>query len=169
MHAAKSTVTPSDSSNHENKRTPRGLLIRPRQQFKYAFILVAGGILAQSAVVAMMAYFINGTATNVLASHNLDPGVGEAISHAINLACTFMMLIAVAFALVAVLIGVRLSHRIYGTMVPFSRHIEQLKNGNYAARIRLRKSDDLYEMKDALNSLAATLEEKYSNSNSRHG
>jgi hypothetical protein len=170
MHAAKNPATPSlDPAALDGKRSPRGILVRPRQQFRYAFMLVAGGILAQSAVVAVMAYFINATASNVLASHNISPEVGQAISQSVNLACGFMMLMALAFALVAVLIGVKLSHRIYGTMVPFSRHIEQLRSGNYAARIRLRKRDDLYEMKDALNGLAATLEEKYSNPNARHG
>jgi signal transduction histidine kinase len=150
-------------STHDalSKRTPTGVLIRPRQQFRYAFILVAGGILAQSLVIGLMAYFINSTITNVIDTHHLDSEVATTITHAISLSLFILMVVAVAFALVAVLIGVKLSHRIYGPMVPFTRHIELLRNGRYNTRMNLRKSDDLVELKDALNSLAETLEARH--------
>lgn len=143
------------------KRTPTGTIIRPRQQFKYAFILVAGGILAQSIVIGVVAYFIHSTISNVIDTHHLDPEIGQMITQSITLSMSILMVVAVAFALVAVLIGVKLSHRIYGPLVPFARHIEQLKTGNYSVRMNLRKTDDMNELKDALNSLAETLESKY--------
>jgi nitrogen fixation/metabolism regulation signal transduction histidine kinase len=159
---AKSNVTelPTPSSSPA-RRAPKGILVRPRQQFRYAFVLVAGGILAQSVVIGAMAYFINSTVSNVIEVHNLDASVGTTITHAITLSMTLLMIIAVAFALVAVLIGVRLSHRIYGPLVPFTRHIDKLKEGHYSARLNLRRTDDLVELKDALNSLAETLQARH--------
>jgi signal transduction histidine kinase len=151
----------TNSQSSDSRRTPHGVLVRPRQQFKYAFLLVAGGILAQSLVIAVIAYFINSSVATVFDQNHLDPGVGTTITHAINLALSILMLVAIGFALVAVLIGVKLSHRIYGPMVPFTRHIQHLKDGNYQVRMNLRKNDDMVELKDALNSLAASLEARY--------
>jgi signal transduction histidine kinase len=147
--------------NPPSRRAPKGILIRPRQQFRYAFVLVAGGIIAQSIVIGAMAYFINSTISNVIDTHQLDPAVGATITHAITLSMSLLMIIAVAFALVAVLIGVRLSHRIYGPLVPFTRHIDLLKEGHYSARLNLRRTDDLIELKDALNSLSEALHARH--------
>ena len=144
-----------------DKRSPSGILIRPRQQFRYAFVLVAGGVIAQSIVIATTSYFVNGTIRNVSESQQIDPAVGQAITHTITVSMTLLMIIAAAFALVAVLIGVKLSHRIYGPMVPFNRHIEKLKQGYYSHRMNLRKTDDLVELKDALNSLAEELQARH--------
>lgn len=143
------------------RRAPKGILIRPRQQFRYAFVLVAGGIIAQSVVIGAMAYFINSTIANVVDTHQLDPAVGATITHAITLSMSLLMLVAVAFALVAVLIGVKLSHRIYGPLVPFTRHIDKLKDGHYSNRMNLRRTDDLVELKDALNGLAEALQARH--------
>lgn len=143
------------------QRQPKGNIIRPRQQFRYAFVLVAGGILAQSAVVGSVAYFIHLTIANVIDTHQIDPDVGQIITNAITVSLFILMVVAIAFAMVAVLIGVKLSHRIYGPLVPFARHIEHLKAGNYSVRMNLRKNDDMVELKDALNGLAEVLEEKY--------
>jgi HAMP domain-containing protein len=52
------------------------------------------------------------------------------------------------------------SHRIYGPTVALRRHIDNLKQGNYQARIRLRKHDELKNIAADLNSLAKILEEK---------
>ena len=41
------------------RRTPLGTMVRPRQQLRYAMILVCGGILAQSLVIGLVAFFIH--------------------------------------------------------------------------------------------------------------
>lgn len=162
MEARKHVENHSEPQSQDPlRRAPKGILIRPRQQFRYAFVLVAGGILAQSAVIGAMAYFINSTITNVVDTHQLDPVVGATITHAITISMSLLMLVAVAFALVAVLVGVKLSHRIYGPLVPFTRHIEKLKEGHYSNRMNLRRTDDLVELKDALNGLAEALQARH--------
>lgn len=153
-------MTPVDPSP-DKRSVPKGLFVRPRQQFKYAFLLVAGGVLAQSIVIGFMAYFINSTITSVVDNHKLDPEVGASITQAITLSMSLLLVVAVAFALVAVLIGVKLSHRIYGPLVPFNRHIDKLKDGYYSARMNLRRTDDLVELKDALNGLAEALQARH--------
>jgi signal transduction histidine kinase len=80
------------------------------------------------------------------------------LSSATYVAFGLMILVTgLAFA-----VGVRLSHRIYGPIVPINRFIEALSSGEYTARIALRKGDDMIELKDALNRLAEALEKRHS-------
>ena len=152
---------PSPTASDRRQRT-KGMLVRPRQQFRYAFLMVAGGILVQSIVIASAAFLMNHTISGVIEMHTLEPSVGSALTQMVNISFALLAVLSAAFALVAVLIGVRLSHRIYGPMVPFLRHIEHLMQGNYGVRMNLRRTDDMVELKDALNNLAETLENKYS-------
>lgn len=150
-----------DIDTDNNRRAVKGTLIRPRQQLKYAMILVCGGVLAQSLIIGAVALFINRSIENLTVTYNLDPQIGQSIAHSITNSMMLVMLVATAVAMAAILAGIKLSHRIYGPMVPFQRHIDQLKAGNFASRIRLRKNDDMIEIRDALNDLAITLEERY--------
>lgn len=146
----------------DNRRAGvKGSLVRPKQQLKYAMILVGGGILAQSFVIGAMALFLNRTVQHITQLQEIDPQLGVSITQAITSAMILILLVATAVAVGAIFIGLKLSHRVYGPMVPFQRHIEELKAGNYASRISLRKNDDLVEIRDALNDLAITLEDRY--------
>jgi hypothetical protein len=151
----------SNVANLDNRRTPKGKLIRPRQQIKYAMVFVCGGIIAQSAIIGTVVFLMHRSIATLTETYHLDPEVGATIANSITNGLILTMLVATAVAMFAILYGIKLSHRIYGPMVPFQRHIEELKNGNYKARIRLRKDDELIEIRDALNDLAITLEEKY--------
>lgn len=67
------------------------------------------------------------------------------------------------FVLYVVLLAsvcVAYTHRLIGPLRPFSRHVEELTNGNYANRVVLRKGDlDMYnEYAEKLNQLAVNLE-----------
>ena len=147
----------------DSRRPVSGRLVRPRQQLKYAMILVCGGIVAQSLIIGAVVYFMNQSIATITAKSNLDPEVIAVITNAITNSLVLVMLVATAVAMAAILIGVKLSHRIYGPMIPFRRHIDELKDGNFGSRIRLRKDDDLLEIRDALNDLAITLEDRYKN------
>ncbi len=160
-HATNLELQAKEDNDLDNRRKVKGKLVRPRQQFKYAMILVCGGILAQSIVIGVVAYFLNNSLATISELHNLDPQIATSIANSISASLVLVLLVATGVALGSVLIGVRLSHRVYGPMIPFRRHIEQLKAGNYTARIRLRKSDDLIELRDALNDLAITLEDQH--------
>jgi signal transduction histidine kinase len=59
---------------------------------------------------------------------------------------------------IAIWRGFRLSHRIWGPVIPLRRQINDLKNGNYQARIQLRPGDEFVELAEDLNALAHSLE-----------
>lgn len=50
------------------------------------------------------------------------------------------------------------SHRIFGPAVPLQRQIQDLINGNYEARVKLRAGDEFKELASSLNELAEKLQ-----------
>ncbi|HEY5657539.1 MAG TPA: hypothetical protein VIY27_07090 [Myxococcota bacterium] len=67
--------------------------------------------------------------------------------------------LTILYALVVIVISVGYAHRMVGPSVPLQRHIEALKNGDYASRVKLRKHDAFEELAENLNELARMLEE----------
>lgn len=52
----------------------------------------------------------------------------------------------------------KLTHRYYGPLVAIYRFLDQLQQGNYTARVTIRKGDELGELVQRLNHLAEKLE-----------
>lgn len=52
------------------------------------------------------------------------------------------------------------SHRVIGPTVPIRRHLKELAEGNYSARIKIREKDEFKEIAEDLNHLAEVLESK---------
>ncbi len=65
---------------------------------------------------------------------------------------------SVAYVMLMLAITVMYTHRLVGPTVAFRRHIENIKNGDYASRIALRRSDAFNEVATELNELAQMLE-----------
>jgi signal transduction histidine kinase len=65
------------------------------------------------------------------------------------------------FAVLGLFIGLMLSHRIYGPMIPIRNHVSKLINGDYSSRIHLRPSDEFKELASDLNALAERLNQKH--------
>lgn len=68
----------------------------------------------------------------------------------------------VLYILLLAAVCVAYTHRLVGPLRPFTRHVDALSRGDYASRVRLRKSDlELYDDYAAkLNALAVHLETK---------
>ena len=65
----------------------------------------------------------------------------------------------VLYIVVVVILSVAYAHRMIGPMVPIRRQIEALKNGDYSARVTLRKRDAFGDLAADLNELTRMLEE----------
>jgi signal transduction histidine kinase len=126
---------------YRNRPTLSGFFVRPRQQLRLAFLVVTGLFLVNSLLAALLIYDID----------NLTPGwiVG------------YVLLATIVLSLYVVAAGMIISHRIFGPIVSLKRHIASLREGQYTARLQLRQTDDLAELKDALNDLAVALENRH--------
>ena len=65
------------------------------------------------------------------------------------------------FAFVLITTVFKLTHRYYGPLVSIREFLKQLELGNYSCRISIRKKDHLQKLVAQLNHLAASLEKKH--------
>ncbi len=67
-------------------------------------------------------------------------------------------MLTIAYLLTVVAVAIVILHRLVGPTVALRRQVEALKNGDYSARVSLRRNDAFSELADDLNELAALLE-----------
>lgn len=155
-------MTDTATEDGPNRRSIKNILVNPQQQLKYSFALVAGCCLSVILFLMVVVFQIKQTIAAMGLAYQLDGDVIDAIQGALTSAVYVSILLAVAIAFLAVLMGIRMSHRVYGPIVAIKRHIANLSEGNYKARLSLRRNDDLLEIRDALNALAEALEKRHS-------
>jgi signal transduction histidine kinase len=67
--------------------------------------------------------------------------------------------LVLGYLLLVLAVAIVQSHRLVGPVVALRRQVEALKNGDYTARVALRRNDAFNELADDLNELATLLEE----------
>jgi signal transduction histidine kinase len=116
--------------------------------------------------IASFLLLLNRSLENIATTYNVEPAVAQTLQHSISTA-TYSVIFFSGFLLITVFaLGLILSHRVFGPMVPIMRVLEALKNGDYSARANLRSKDEFNDVMEAVNDLAAQLESKYGNSSS---
>ena len=84
----------------------------------------------------------------------------EVLPAVINLdAVVVTGVLAIAYLLTVLAVAIVFLHRLVGPTVALRRQGEALKNGDYSARVSLRRNDAFSELADDLNELAALLEQ----------
>jgi signal transduction histidine kinase len=75
-----------------------------------------------------------------------------------------------AFVLAMVGFCIAYTHTLLGPTIPLRRHVKSMKDGNYHARNKLRKSDAAHQgLADDLNELAAVLQNAQKSARSAQG
>lgn len=145
-----------------NRRSFKNIMVNPKQQLRYSFVVVTGCCLSVIAFLMVVVFQVKQTMATLAVAYRLDTEVVTAIQSALTSAVYVSILLAVGVTFLSVLVGIRLSHRIYGPVVAIKRHIGALTEGDYKVRLTLRKHDDLLEIRDSLNQLAEALEQRHS-------
>lgn len=136
----------------KRRRKLRNLLISPDTQLKYGLFFLTLAILIHAVfTVVSVNLFFEWSNGNIEVS-------GWPIGFLIGASIVIYFLVLAG----ALFLGLLLSHRVLGPMVPILRFLDKLKAGDYSARITLRRGDEpkLREVADRLNELAAQLEIK---------
>lgn len=147
---------------HPHKRTFMGLLVRPQKQLRFALLFMGGALLSIAALVALTAIVFNHTLKNLSDTQKLELDIGFLLRDTMMFPFFILIIGAFLIGVFAIFLGIRISNRIYGPLVPLLRHIQNLRQGIYSSRVILRRNDELTELRDALNELAATLEARNS-------
>lgn len=142
----------------DNRRRLGNYLLRPRLQFRYGlaffFLTVLGAGLVQLVsylAVSRVVGRILGEAGESAAV--LAPAMEVAIQSELLRTIWTLPLVGIAtLTLTAIVL-----HRFIGPLVPIRRHIRNLTDGDYDARLQLRANDELFEVADHLNELSETL------------
>lgn len=146
-------------------RFPGSIVIEPFRQITFGlyiiiicvgFMLVAGSLFIIS-FVEQYRHMLN--LFNVVdASLRWDFIIDDVFyANAKRIALCFAVFLIVMFYTVF-----KLTHRYYGPLVSIHRFLKEIENENYAARVTIRKNDELQDLVVDLNNLAESLEKKYS-------
>jgi methyl-accepting chemotaxis protein len=76
-------------------------------------------------------------------------------------AAWIVSVVLVAFIVTMLNVIIRRTHRMYGPMISINRFIEELKRGNYSARLKTRENDDFQDLVARLNGLAEALHARH--------
>jgi HAMP domain-containing protein len=145
-------------SSGRNNRSLRGLLVQPRSQFRYAFLMFGGGLFILVGLISYFMFSLLRTLEALSARYAIEPAVIEQMQRAILSTFVMTAIFGTVLAAITFSAGLAISHRVFGTMVPFSRHLTSLIHGDYSSRVDLRKKDEFQELKILLNTLAENLE-----------
>jgi nitrogen fixation/metabolism regulation signal transduction histidine kinase len=156
-----STAEESNQSHIRSSRSMKNILLRPEFQLKYSFYFVGMTLVTMGAVFLLFLLSLQDMISTLSTVYRIEPDVIEAIQQSLKTAGVTTITVTVIFAAIAVSIGIVLTHRLVGPMVPIVRLIQQLKNGEYGVQGRLRNRDDFHEVMHELNSLSEKLAEKY--------
>lgn len=124
--------------------------------FQFRFVGMAIVVLCLLTIVALAAvYAALWTTLNVF--ELLDDPVAVSLFTMVGLIVTLQLLVILPFV---VWFGILLTHRVVGPLVRIQAAIAQMAAGDFNVHIKLRKSDALPELAEAINRLAASLRQR---------
>lgn len=160
------TANHSDSDQDlgtRNQRSMKNILLRPEFQLKYSFYFVGMTLVMMGLVFLLFLLSLEDMISTLAVVYRIEPDVIGAIQTSLRTATFTTITVAVLFGIISVSLGIILTHRLVGPMVPIRRLIRQLNDGEYGVQGRLRTKDDYQEVMNELNQLSITLGEKHPN------
>lgn len=145
---------------------PKGKLINPQAQFRFSLFMGGVSLAILVIFIGVTVFVLDRAIGHLELSQGLQPGMAALLRNTFTVPLAIAIAVAAALSGLSVLLGILWSHRVYGPVVPLTRHIQELKCGNFASRVHLRKNDHLIELQNALNDLAEALEARYGASGS---
>lgn len=145
----------------KNLRSPKNILIRPRQQLRFALYFFAASSAMIVLYIVLLLTSLNSTITLIAQQYNLPSEILPVILNSIQSSVVFVAVFGFVLTLAMLAFGVSMSHRIFGPMVPIENLLKRLKEGDYAARGSLRKNDEFQDIMTDLNELAANLQTRH--------
>lgn len=134
----------------------RRLIVYPAFQYRFIGILLL--VLMLMTVGALASVYLSLWMT--LQTFDM---VGEPLAVAqlstVGLLVTVQLL---ALAPVVIWIGMRLTHKVAGPLVRINAALQQMAQGDFNVRLKLRHGDALVEVADAINKLASVLQSRRS-------
>ncbi|MGZ3704546.1 MAG: hypothetical protein ACXWP1_00875 [Bdellovibrionota bacterium] len=155
----------SDQPKTPHRRSLRNIRFMKGSRLRLVFVLMTAGMIFSCVMLV-----------NVM--HNLDRGLSriptvdpalkdfvEQTHDTLTGVLAMGLVLNLVSAALALLFGLLVSHLFYGPLIPLTRQWRELKEGRFAARVRLRPEDELRELMKEQNELAEALEAKFGSAN----
>lgn len=140
------------------RRSAKNILIKPRQQLRYAAILFAGGAALLALYMIVLLTSLVSTLSAAARQYDLPPEFLHTVTGSLGTSVILIAAVGLVLTVGMLALGVSMSHRIFGPMVPLQRLVGELQKGNYSARGHLRRNDEFQELMADLNALAEKLQ-----------
>jgi nitrogen fixation/metabolism regulation signal transduction histidine kinase len=129
-------------------------------QLKYAILLSLLGGLVAVLFASHIFYFLNDNIQVFIPNFNENPEISQIIfaeqrKIAIYIAALILLVVSVLFFM-----GIMITHKIVGPAMVLKKKMQDIADGNYEARIVLRKGDEFKDLADTFNTMAETLQKK---------
>ncbi len=160
---AEATPVPSAPNGHRHQRSMKNILLRPEFQLKYSFYFVGMTLITMGAVFLLFLLSLEDMISTLAVVYRIEPEVIGAIQQSLKTATFTTIVVGALFGMISVSLGIILTHRLIGPMVPIRRLIKQLAEGQYGVQGRLRTKDDYQEVMNDLNKLSQALSERHGN------
>lgn len=154
--------TTNKPEEKQHRRSMRNILLHPEFQLKYSFYFVGVTVLVMGGVFLVFLLSLEDVVNTLAVAYRIEPEVVAAIQDSIRVATMTTIVSGALFSLISISLGIILTHRLIGPMVPIRRLIRQLHDGEYGTQGKLRKKDDFQDVMNELNELSLRLQ-------SRHG
>jgi hypothetical protein len=147
----------------KHQRSMRNILLRPEFQLKYSFYFVGMTLITMGGVFLLFLLSLEDMIATLAVVYRIEPEVIGAIQDSLRTATFTTIVVGALFGLISVSLGIILTHRLIGPMVPIRRLIQQLSEGQYGIQGRLRNKDDYQDVMNDLNRLSLKLSERHGN------
>jgi HAMP domain-containing protein len=147
------------------KRTAKSTLIEPFSQIKFGVYVIGASILFVILVAATFLLAFYQQYQHLMSIFNITDVKDQMelvtnnifYSNAIKIACLLIGYIVGMFIMVF-----KLTHRYYGPLVSIERFVDEISQGTYGHKVKIRQKDELQRLADKLNQMSQALK-------SRHG
>ncbi len=130
-------------------------------QFKYAILLaLIGGILASLFSIHIF-YFLNENIQVFIPNFMEDPEISDLIFREHRKIIVYLVSLTLLLMSILFFFGVIITHRMVGPVMVVRRKMDELSEGNFAIRVRLRKGDEFNDLAESFNLMAEKLEKKF--------
>ena len=152
----------SGEQKSQEKRRVLNAIWAPFLQFKLLMYMLGSTAVVAVLLGAFLYFAFNDLIEVVTGNSEATSYYGEMIEIQLIHLFRYCGALFLLYILLLAAVCVSYTHRLIGPLRPFTRHVEELGQGNYSSRVSLRKGDlDMYEeYAEKLNTLAVKLEEK---------
>lgn len=144
-----------------DQRSMKNILLRPEFQLKYSFYFVGLTLITMAGVFLLFLLSLDDMISTLAVVYRIEPEVIGAIQQSLRTATFTTVSVAAIFAIISISLGIILTHRLVGPMIPIRRLIQQLTLGEYGVQGQLRTKDDYQEVMNEMNALSKTLADRH--------